>query len=73
MEKEQTTQYQKKKDKKWDRVREIAYGFGGPSEKKCQSSLIFYCKIPILCQSFAKSSQILLVMSDRTEDVAADD
>jgi hypothetical protein len=26
-----------------------------------------------LCQSFAKSSQILLVMSDRTEDVAADD
>jgi hypothetical protein len=30
-------------------VHEIAYGFGGPSEKKCQSSLIFYCKIPILC------------------------
>jgi hypothetical protein len=29
-------------------VHEIAYGFGGPSEKKCQSSLIFYCKIPIL-------------------------
>ena len=29
--------------------------------------LIFYCKIPILCQSLAKSSQILLVMSDRTD------
>ena len=50
-----------------NRVREIAYGFGGPSEKKCQSSLIFYCKIPILCQSLAKSAQILLVMSDRTD------
>ena len=49
------------------RVREIAYGFGGPSEKKCQSSLIFCCKIPILCQSLAKSAQILLVMSDRTD------
>ena len=35
--------------------------------KKWQSSLIFYCKIPILCQSFAKSAQILLVMSDRTD------
>jgi hypothetical protein len=35
--------------------------------KKCQSSLIFYCKIPILCQSLAKSPQILLVMSDRTD------
>jgi hypothetical protein len=33
------------------KVNEIAYGFGDPSEKKCQSSLIFYCKIPILCQS----------------------
>ena len=33
--------------------------------KKCQSSLIFYCKIPILCQ--AKSAQILLVKSDRTD------
>ena len=49
------------------RVCEIAYGFGGPSEKKCQSLLIFYCKIPILCQSLAKSAQILLVMSDRTD------
>ena len=49
------------------RVREIAYGFGGPSEKKCQSSLIFYCKIPILCQSLAKYAKILLVMSDRTD------
>jgi hypothetical protein len=37
------------------------------SWKKCQSSLIFYCKIPILCQSSAKSAQILLVMSDRTD------
>ena len=35
--------------------------------KKCQSSLIFYCKIPILCQSLAKSVQILLVVSDRTD------
>ena len=41
--------------------------FGGPSGKKCQSSLIFWCKIPILCQSLAKSAQILLVMSDRTD------
>jgi hypothetical protein len=41
--------------------------FGGPSEKKCQSSLIIYCKIPILCQSLAKYAQILLVMSDRTD------
>jgi hypothetical protein len=35
--------------------------------KKCQSSLIFCCKISILCQSLAKSAQILLVMSDRTD------
>ena len=35
--------------------------------KKCQSSLIFYCKIPILCQSLSESAQILLVMSDRTD------
>jgi hypothetical protein len=35
--------------------------------KKCQSSLIFYCKIPVLCQSLAQSAQILLVMSDRTD------
>ena len=32
---------------------EIACGFGGPSEKKCQS--------------LAKSAQMLLVMSDRTD------
>jgi hypothetical protein len=38
-----------------------------PSENYCQSSFIFYCKIPILCQSLAKSAQILLVMSDRTD------
>ena len=44
------------------RVHEIACGW-----KKRQSSLIFYCKIPILCQSLAKSAQILLVMSDRTD------
>ena len=41
---------------------------GGPSEKYCQTSLIFYCKIPILCQSLAKSAQILLVIFDRIED-----
>ena len=35
--------------------------------KECQSSLIFYCKIPNLCQSLEKSAQILLVMSDRTD------
>jgi len=35
------------------RVHEIAYGFGGLGEKKCQS--------------LAKSAQILLVMSDRTD------
>ena len=35
--------------------------------KECQSSLIFYCKIPNLCQSLVKSAQILLVMSDRTD------
>jgi hypothetical protein len=29
--------------------------------KKCQSSLIFYCKIPVLSQSLAKYAQILLV------------
>ena len=44
----------------------MAYVFGSPSEKKCQSSLIFYCKIPILCQSSAISAKILLVMFDRT-------
>jgi hypothetical protein len=37
-----------------NRVHEIAYGLGSPSEKKCQSPLIFYCKIPILCQSLSK-------------------
>ena len=36
----------------------IAFGFGGPSEKNAKSSLIFYCKIPILCQSLAKFHQI---------------
>ena len=30
-------------------------------------SLIFYCKIPILCQSLAKSAQILPGMSDGTD------
>ena len=45
---------------------------GGPSEKKCQSSLIFYCKISILCQSLAifnvqLYAHILLVISDRTD------
>ena len=55
------------------KAHDIAYGFGGPSEKKCQFSLIFHCKIhtctvPILCQYLAKSAQILLVMSDRTDE-----
>jgi hypothetical protein len=49
------------------KVNEIAYGFGDPSEKKCQSSLIFYCKIPILCQSLAKSDQSLMVLSNRND------
>jgi hypothetical protein len=31
--------------------------------KKCQSSIIFYYKIPILCRSLAKSAHILLVMT----------
>jgi hypothetical protein len=48
------------------RVREIAYGLYDPSEEKCHS--FFYCKIPILCQSLAKICQILLVMSDRTDE-----
>ena len=38
-------------------VPEIAYGFGGPSEKM-PVLINFYCKIPIFCQSLAKSSQI---------------
>jgi hypothetical protein len=38
-------------------------------DKKCQSSIIFYCKIPTLCQPSAKSSQILLVMSDSTDEL----
>ena len=49
------------------RVHEIAYRFGGPSEKKCRPSLIFYCKIPILCQPLTISVKILLVISDRTD------
>lgn len=48
------------------RVREIAYGLYDPSEEKCQS--FFYCKIPILCQSLATICQILLVISDRTDE-----
>ena len=51
------------------RVHEIAFGFGGPSEKKWQSSLISYCKIPNLCQSLAKFHQNLPVMSDRTDKI----
>ena len=35
--------------------------------KKMSVLINFYCKIPNLCQSSAKSSQILLVMSDRTD------
>jgi Na+/H+ antiporter NhaD/arsenite permease-like protein len=35
--------------------------------KKMSVLINFYCKIPILCQSLAKSAQILLVMSDRTD------
>ena len=35
---------------------------------KCQSSLIFCCKIPILCQSLERSAQIVLVMSDRNDE-----
>jgi len=49
------------------KVHEIAYGFGDPTEKKCQSSLFLYYKIPILCQSLTKSAHILLIMSDRTD------
>jgi hypothetical protein len=49
------------------RVHKIAYGFVVLVKKKCQS-LIFYCKIPILCQSLANFAQILLVMSDRTDE-----
>ena len=49
------------------RVHKIVYWFSGPGEKNCQSSLIFYCKIPILCQSLVKSSPILLFTSDRTD------
>ena len=36
----------------WSRVHKIAYGVGGPSEKKCQFSLIYSWKIPTLYQSF---------------------
>ena len=53
-----------KSTESYSRVHKITYEFGGPSEKKCQFSLIFYCKISIVCQSLAKSAQILLVMSD---------
>ena len=35
-------------------VYKIAYGFGGHVGKKIMSSLIFYCKIPILCRFLAK-------------------
>ena len=42
-------------------------------KKKCQSSLIFYCKIPILCQSLSKCAQMLLVISDRTDNIANSD
>ena len=35
--------------------------------KKCQSSIIYYCKLPILYQSFAKFGPFLMVMSDRTD------
>jgi hypothetical protein len=35
--------------------------------KKMSVLINFYCKIPILCWSLAKSAQILLVMSDRTD------
>ena len=34
--------------------------------KKMSVLIKFFCKIAILCQSLAKSAQILLVMSDRT-------
>jgi hypothetical protein len=49
------------------RVHEIAYGFGGPSEKMSALIDILLQNTNILCQSFAKSAQILLVMSDRTD------
>jgi hypothetical protein len=35
-------------------VYKIAYGFGGRVGGKNMSSLIFYCKIPILCRFLAK-------------------
>ena len=39
------------------RVHKIAYGYSDPIVKtNFQSSSIFYCKIPILCQSLAKSA-----------------
>ena len=51
------------------RIHKIAYGFGGPIEKKCQSSLIFSCKIPILSlvSVLSKIFQILWVISDRMD------
>jgi Zn-dependent M16 (insulinase) family peptidase len=39
-----------KSTESYSRVHKITYEFGGPSEKKCQFSLIFYCKISIVCQ-----------------------
>ena len=36
------------------RVHKIVYGCGGLSKKKYQSSLILYCRKPILCQNIAK-------------------
>ena len=50
------------------RFHEMSFGFGNPSEKKCQSSLIFYCNIPRLRQSLGKSTQILMVTFDRTDN-----
>ena len=50
------------------RVHEMSFGFGSPSEKKCQFSLIFYCNIPRLRQSLGKSAQILMVTFDRTDN-----
>jgi len=49
------------------RVHEIADGFGGPSKKISALIDILLQNTNILCQSFAKSAQILLIMSDRTD------
>lgn len=45
-----------RQNRQYIRVHKITYVFGSPSEK-CQSSLIFLCKIPILCQSFVSMSK----------------